>query len=86
MEALRRDPREAGLDARTLAILEHAVALTRDPAGTSHDDVGRLRALGVSDEEILDLTLITGYFNFVNRIAQGLGVEVSPAEATGYRY
>lgn len=86
LDALRRDPHEAGLDARTLAILEHAVALTRDPAAASRADVERLRALGISDEEILDLTLITAYFNFVNRIAQGLGVEVSPGEATGYRY
>lgn len=86
LEALRRDPREAGLDARTLAILDHAVALTRDPSRASGTDVAGLRAHGLSDEEILDLTLITAYFNFVNRIALGLGVEVTPEEARGYRY
>ncbi len=86
LEALRRDPREADLDERTLAMLEHAERLTREPSGASQADVERLRDLGVSDEEILDLTLITGYFNFVNRIAMGLGVEVTPEEAGGYRY
>ena len=86
LEALRRDPRDADLDDRTLAMLDHAVALTRTPDGVTETDVERLRALGVSDEEVLDLTLITGYFNFVNRIALGLGVEATPEEASGYRY
>lgn len=86
LEALRRDPREADLDARTVAILDHAASLTRDPAAAGPDDVERLRAHGVSDEEILDLTLITAYFNFVNRIVMGLGVEVQGDEAKGYRY
>ncbi|MEX2502623.1 MAG: peroxidase-related enzyme [Trueperaceae bacterium] len=86
LAALRRDPREADLDERTLAILDHAVALTRTPQDASETDVRRLREQGVTDEEILDLTLITGYFNFVNRIALGLGVEATKAEASGYRY
>jgi alkylhydroperoxidase family enzyme len=38
----------------------------------------------LSDRDILDLTLIVGYFNFVNRIATGLGVEFSAEELSGY--
>lgn len=83
---LRRDPREAELDARTLAILDHAVALTRDPAGITEADVDALRGHGLEDDQILDLTMITAYFNFVNRIASGLGVESDEAEVAGYQY
>ena len=48
-------------------------------------DLGELRAEGLSDKDILDITLITAYFNFVNRIALGLGVSFSDDEVSGYR-
>ena len=40
--------------------------------------------MGLSDRDILDVTLVTAYFNFVNRIALGLGVEFSETELKGY--
>jgi alkylhydroperoxidase family enzyme len=49
-------------------------------------DVEGLRAVGISDSEILDLVLLTGYMNLVTRIAQGLGVEHDEQEAREYRY
>ena len=48
--------------------------------------VERLRDAGWSDHSILDIVLITAYFNFVNRITNALGVEVTTDEATGYNY
>jgi alkylhydroperoxidase family enzyme len=45
-----------------------------------------LREQGLGDEEILAVNLIVAYFNFINRIAQGLGVEVTAEEVQGYRY
>ena len=48
-------------------------------------DLGELRAEGLSDADILDITLIVGYFNFVNRIALGLGVTFNHDELSGYR-
>ena len=51
----------------------------------TESDLGELRAVGLSDRDILDLTLITAYFNFVNRIAMGLGVEFDADELSGYR-
>jgi alkylhydroperoxidase family enzyme len=39
-------------------------------------DIARLRKAGWSDRAILDLTLVVGYFAFVNRIADGLGVQL----------
>ena len=51
----------------------------------TESDLGELRAVGLTDKDILDLTLIVGYFNFVNRIAMGLGVTFSADELSGYR-
>ena len=51
----------------------------------TESDLGELRAVGLSDQDVLDLTLITAYFNFVNRIALGLGVYFDADELTGYK-
>jgi alkylhydroperoxidase family enzyme len=51
----------------------------------TESDLGELRAVGLSDRDILDVTLITAYFNFVNRIALGLGVDFNEDELKGYR-
>lgn len=63
----------------------HAEKLTSAPSAMTESDLGELRAVGLSDRDLLDLTLIVGYFNFVNRIALGLGVEYSEQEMSGYR-
>jgi alkylhydroperoxidase family enzyme len=57
-------------------LLDFAVKLTREPWACAETDITRLRSAGWSDRAILDLTLVVGYFAFVNRIAQGLGVEL----------
>jgi len=63
-----------------------AALLTREPDGMTEAHVDRLRNAGWSDRSVLDIVLIIAYFNFVNRIATGLGVEMSPEEVTGYEY
>jgi uncharacterized peroxidase-related enzyme len=73
------------LEPRLSNIVRHAEKLTSAPAAMTESDLGELRAVGLSDEDILNLTLIVAYFNFVNRIALGLGVDFSPEEMTGYR-
>jgi uncharacterized peroxidase-related enzyme len=78
--------RSAELPARTRAVLEYAEALTRDPGSMMGAHVRALREQGLEDEEILAVNLVVAYFNFVNRIAQGLGVEVTAEEVQGYRY
>ena len=50
----------------------------------TESDLGPLRAEGLSDQDILDITLVVAYFNFVNRIALGLGVSYSAEELGGY--
>ena len=73
------------LEPRLSNIVRHAEKLTSAPEAMTESDLGELRAVGLSDDDILDLTLITAYFNFVNRIALGLGVEFTPDEVSGYR-
>jgi uncharacterized peroxidase-related enzyme len=73
------------LEPRLSNIVRHAEKLTSAPGAMTESDLGELRAVGLSDTDILDLTLIVGYFNFVNRIAVGLGVESSEEEVGGYR-
>ena len=72
------------LEPRLSNIVRHAEKLTSAPEAMTESDLGELRAVGLSDRDILDLTLITAYFNFVNRIALGLGVEITPGEVSGY--
>ena len=73
------------LEPRLSNIVRYAEKLTSAPAAMTESDLGELRAVELSDKDILDLSLITAYFNFVNRIALGLGVDFSADEMSGYR-
>jgi uncharacterized peroxidase-related enzyme len=70
--------RNAGLDARRTAIAEWAEKSTREPSGMTEDDLGPLRAQGLSDEDILTLAHVVSFFNGVNRVADGLHVDPEP--------
>ena len=72
---IKRDYRQANLDPKTRALLDHAVELTRDPHSGSQEAVNRLREYDWTDEEILTATHIIGFFNYYVRLAEGLGVE-----------
>jgi len=76
LERIEADFETAGLDQRRLAILRYALVLTRDPASVTEADVAGLRAAGLSDTDILQVAEVTAYYAYVNRIADGLGVEV----------
>lgn len=86
MEALQRDARGAPLSDADRAMLAYAAKLTRDPGTMGEKDVEDLRANGFDDEAILDINLIASYFSFVNRLVQGLGVELEGEEERVYRY
>ena len=73
------------LEPRLSNIVRHAEKLTSAPGAMTESDLGELRAVGLSDQEVLDMTLIVAYFNFVNRIALGLGVTFSADEIAGYK-
>ena len=76
VEDLIRDYTRAAISAADRALLDYAVKLTREPWTMKREDVDALRAAGFSDAAILDANLVTGYYAFVNRLADGLGVEL----------
>ena len=76
VEQLRIDFRQAPISGPERAMLEYAVKLTLEPWRMTKEDVGKLQQAGFSEANILDINLITGYFAFVNRLADGLGVEL----------
>jgi len=54
------------------------VKLTRTPSEIDESDIEQLRAGGLNDTAIHDIAAVAAYFNFVNRIALGVGVELEP--------
>ena len=73
---IMHDYTQAGLDDQTRGMLDFAVKLTKDPSGNRKADIERLRSLGLDDQQILSTVLITCVFNFMTRLADGLGVEL----------
>ncbi len=78
MQQLQTDFRRAQISSQDRAMLEYAVKLTLEPWNMISADVDKLRETGFGDADILDINQITGYFAFVNRLADGLGVELEP--------
>jgi len=74
------------VDRKTSSLLDYAYHLTINPHKITQTDIDKLKSNGWSDEDILLTNLIASYFNFVNRIALGLGVEFSEEEVKGYKY
>lgn len=69
------------------AVCRYAEKLTKEPGSMSEADVAALKGGGFSDEEILDISQIAAYFNFVNRIVLGLGVDLEDADSRrGFKY
>ena len=69
-------PLAAPLDATDQAIVVYALKLTRSPQLVDQRDVAALRQAGLDDRGVHDVCAVTAYFAFVNRIADGLGVEL----------
>lgn len=74
-DQVRNDWRRAGLDGPTEALLDYAVKLTRNPAQMGAGDVERLRVAGWKDRAVHDAVQVIAYFNYINRVADGLGVD-----------
>jgi alkylhydroperoxidase family enzyme len=64
-------------------MLEYAVKLTLEPWNMVEGDVIALREAGFGDAAILDINQVTGYYAFVNRLADGLGVELEEGTSAG---
>ena len=59
-------------------MLEYAEQMTRDATRVTDDHHARLRAVGFDDRGILQITLIAAWFNYINRVADALGVGTTP--------
>jgi uncharacterized peroxidase-related enzyme len=74
--ALARDPAEADLSPPDRAMIDYALKLSRTPHAIDTEDVEGLRSVGFDDRAILDICQVTCYYAYVNRLADGLGVEL----------
>ena len=75
---LEANPLDPELGPQRVAMLRYALKLTRAPSSMIQGDVDALREAGFADEDILAVAEVVGYYAFVNRIADGLGVELEP--------
>jgi alkylhydroperoxidase family enzyme len=74
VEAILRDYRIAPLNEREMAMLDYVAQLTEDAVKITPNDHERLRGLGFDGTAILQITLIASWFNYINRVADSLGV------------
>ena len=72
--ALEKDYTTAPISPKERVMLDHAVKLTRDATKVRKDDIEGLRTAGFDDRAILQITLIASWFNYINRVADALGV------------
>lgn len=74
--SIELDWQQANLSPQRSAMLAYSVKLTRTPGVMTSADLSPLREAGFSDRDILDITEVVSYYAYVNRIADGLGVQL----------
>ncbi|MBI3134742.1 MAG: peroxidase-related enzyme [Bacteroidetes bacterium] len=77
---------KADLISPDLLLCELAAQLTKYPEKSTESLIESLKELEIDDRAVLDATLVIAYFNFVNRIVLGLGVELEQDDGPGYKY
>ena len=81
---MQEDWRGAKLEAADRVLCEYAEKLTRRPGAMTETDADALRDAGFDDVQIHDAIQVIAYFNYINRVADGVHVELEP-EMTPYR-
>jgi uncharacterized peroxidase-related enzyme len=74
VEALEKDYTTAPITAQERVMVDYVVKLTKDATKCAKNDIAGLRAVGFDDRGILQITLIASWFNYINRVADALGV------------
>ena len=74
VRALEEDYKSAPISEQDRVMLDYVVQVTKDATRISPADHERLRAVGFDDKGILQITLIASWFNYINRVADALGV------------
>jgi uncharacterized peroxidase-related enzyme len=78
VDALERDYTTAPITAQERVMLDYVVQLTNDATRIGKGDHAKLREAGFDDQAILQMTLIASWFNYINRVADALGVGREP--------
>lgn len=86
VEAVVTDPAGATMEPKHRALADYAVGLTQQPGAGRKEAVEALRKAGFEDEQILIATETVAYFNFVNRMVHGLGVELEADPHQDFHY
>lgn len=74
VEALEKDYATAPITPQERVMCDYVVKVTKDATKVWRDDMDRLRTVGFDDRGILQITLIAAWFNYINRVADALGV------------
>ncbi len=74
VDALERDYTTAPITPQERIMLDYVVKITKDATKVWKDDHERMRSVGFDDKAILQITLIAAWFNYINRVADSLGV------------
>lgn len=74
VEALEKDYANAPISQQDRVMLDYVIKVTKDATKVWRDDMDKLRAVGFDDRGILQITLIAAWFNYINRVADSLGV------------
>lgn len=75
---MKRNYRRARLSPREKALAKFAELVTRTPSAVRRLDLDTLRRHGLSDRDILDAVEVVSYFNYINRVADALGIDPEP--------
>ena len=78
VDALETDYTTAPVSEAERAMLDYVVQITRDATRIGPQHHAKLRDVGFDDRAILQITLIAAWFNYINRVADGLGVDLEP--------
>ncbi len=77
-DQVKRDYERASLSPRQKALCKFAELVTRSPSAVRPQDLDALRAHGLTDRDILDGVEVISYFNYINRVADALGIDPEP--------
>jgi len=78
VKQVKRNYKQATLNDIDRALCDYAFKLTKTPADITQSDIDQMKSLGLTDRAINDAAQVISFFNYINRIGDGLGVDLEP--------